>query len=103
MKKNLFYALAASVMLAATAGLLTACSSNDDNPVVTPQEPTDFAPAASYRSGSSCKSRGYEGIYWTSTVEEDPYYSHELHFYTSGADMGTMGRYCGFTIRPVQF
>jgi formylglycine-generating enzyme required for sulfatase activity len=32
-KKNLFYTLAASVMLAATAGLTAACTSNDDNPV----------------------------------------------------------------------
>lgn len=44
--KRFFHALAASVMLAATAGLLTACTINDDNPVVTPPEPTDFAPAA---------------------------------------------------------
>ena len=32
MKKNNFYALLASVMLAAMAGLLTSCTSNDDNP-----------------------------------------------------------------------
>ena len=32
-KKNLFYTLAASVMLAAMGGLMTACTSNDDNPV----------------------------------------------------------------------
>ena len=37
-KKNLFYTLAASVMLAATAGLMTACVASDDNPV-TPTEP----------------------------------------------------------------
>ena len=32
MKKDVFYTLLASVMLAATAGLTTACTSNDDNP-----------------------------------------------------------------------
>ena len=32
-KKKLFYTLAASVMLAAMGGLMTACTSNDDNPV----------------------------------------------------------------------
>ena len=45
-KNTFFHTLAASVMLAATAGLMTACTSNDDNPVETPPEPTDFAPAA---------------------------------------------------------
>lgn len=39
MKKNNFYALLASVMLAATAGLMTACTSNDDNP--TPRGPSE--------------------------------------------------------------
>ena len=39
MKKNNFYALLASVMLAATAGLMTACTSNDDNP--TPSGPSE--------------------------------------------------------------
>ena len=37
-KKKLFYTLAASVMLAAMAGLMTACVASDDNPV-TPTEP----------------------------------------------------------------
>ena len=40
MKKNVFYALLASVMLAATAGLTTACTSNDDNPA-TPSGPSE--------------------------------------------------------------
>ena len=31
--KRFFYTLAASVMLAAMGGLMTACTSNDDNPV----------------------------------------------------------------------
>ena len=39
MKKNNFYALLASVMLAAMAGLMTACTSNDDNP--TPSDPSE--------------------------------------------------------------
>ena len=39
MKRNNFYALLASVMLAATAGLMTACTSNDDNP--TPSGPSE--------------------------------------------------------------
>lgn len=39
MKKNNFYALLASVMLAAMAGLLTSCTSNDDNP--TPSGPSE--------------------------------------------------------------
>lgn len=39
MKRNNFYALLASVMLAATAGLMTACTSNDDNP--TPRGPSE--------------------------------------------------------------
>ena len=33
MKKKLFYTLAASLMLAAMGGLMTACTDNDDNPV----------------------------------------------------------------------
>ncbi len=40
MKRNNFYALLASVMLAATAGLMTACTSNDDNPA-TPSGPSE--------------------------------------------------------------
>lgn len=40
MKKNNFYALLASVMLAAVAGLMTACTSNDDNPA-TPSGPSE--------------------------------------------------------------
>ena len=40
MKKNNFYALLASVMLAAMAGLLTSCTSNDDNPA-TPSGPSE--------------------------------------------------------------
>ena len=40
MKKNFFHALLASVMLAATAGLTTACTSNDDNPA-TPSGPSE--------------------------------------------------------------
>ena len=39
MKKDVFYTLLASVMLAATAGLTTACTSNDDNP--TPSGPSE--------------------------------------------------------------
>ena len=38
-KKNNFYAFLASVMLAATVGLMTACTSNDDNP--TPSGPSE--------------------------------------------------------------
>lgn len=40
MKKDVFYTLLASVMLAATAGLTTACTSNDDNPA-TPNGPSE--------------------------------------------------------------
>ena len=40
MKKNNFYALLASVMLAAMAGLLTSCTSNDDNHA-TPSGPSE--------------------------------------------------------------
>ena len=40
MKKNFFHVLLASVMLAATAGLMTACTSNDDNPT-TPNGPSE--------------------------------------------------------------
>lgn len=40
MKKDVFYTLLASVMLAATAGLTTACTSNDDNPT-TPNGPSE--------------------------------------------------------------
>ena len=40
MKKDVFYTLLASVMLAATAGLTTACTSNDDNPA-TPSGPSE--------------------------------------------------------------
>jgi len=39
MKKNFFNALLASVMLAATAGLMASCTSDDDNPA-TPSDPT---------------------------------------------------------------
>ena len=39
MKKDVFYTLLASVMLAAMAGLLTSCTSNDDNP--TPSGPSE--------------------------------------------------------------
>ena len=40
MKKNFFHVLLVSVMLAATAGLMTACTSNDDNPA-TPSGPSE--------------------------------------------------------------
>ena len=43
MKKNILNTLLASVMLAATAGLMVACNANDDNAVAEPK--TDFAPA----------------------------------------------------------
>ena len=41
--KQFFYTLAASVMLAAMGGLMTACTSNDDNPVTPEQEETNPA------------------------------------------------------------
>ena len=40
MKKNILHTLLASVMLAATAGLTTACASNDGNPA-TPSDPSE--------------------------------------------------------------
>ena len=40
MKRNNFYALLASVMLAATAGLMTACTIHEDNPT-TPNGPSE--------------------------------------------------------------
>ena len=40
MKKNVFYALLASVMLAATAGLMTSCTIHEDNPA-TPNGPSE--------------------------------------------------------------
>ena len=63
---------------------------------------TMFIPAASYRDGSSFKSRGVYGCVWSSLLSTDhPDYAWELDFGSSGCDMSIGSRSYGFSVRGI--
>lgn len=61
-----------------------------------------FLPAAGYRDGSSVRSVGSDGCYWSSSLYESyPYYAYYLYFYSGYVDWDYYYRYYGHTVRAV--
>ena len=62
-----------------------------------------FLPAAGRRYDASFNRRGSYGYYWSSALYTDfPDYAWGLRFNSSGAYVGSLNRYVGFTVRAVQ-
>ena len=64
-----------------------------------------FLPAAGYRGGSPLNIAGDDGIYWSSSLNEDyPSYARLCFFYSSyvGSSDDGYNRCCGFSVRPVK-
>ena len=61
-----------------------------------------FLPAAGYRSSSSLTYAGSYGGYWSRSLSADyPDGAWSFGFTNGGYGMSSLGRYCGFTVRPV--
>jgi hypothetical protein len=62
-----------------------------------------FLPCAGYGYGTSLDESGSYGSYWSSVPRSgSSYYSWDLHLDSSGHYRSDNGRYCGFSVRPVQ-
>ena len=60
-----------------------------------------FLPAAGVRDGSSLGSAGSNGLYWSSTPNDDYYFAYDLYFNSVNRRMNYYYRYCGLSVRPV--
>ena len=64
---------------------------------------TIFFPAAGHRYYLELRDAGIQGIYWSSTLDEDyEYGAYGFDVYSDGAGWSGNHRYYGFTVRPVQ-
>ena len=61
-----------------------------------------FLPAAGYRDGTTLRSVGNYGNFWSSSLYEgDPNYAWRLYFGSDRVGRGSYGRYGGRSVRPV--
>ena len=61
-----------------------------------------FLPAAGFRSSSTLFNAGYNGDYWSSSLNESrPYYAYELHFFSDYYDWNNGSRFYGQAVRAV--
>ena len=61
-----------------------------------------FLPAAGGRDGSSLYNAGLSGLYWSSSLDTDPYGAWSFYCGLGGRCMYDNNRYCGRSVRPVR-
>ena len=61
-----------------------------------------FLPAAGYRNGANRYGAGYDGYYWSSSLQTgDPNGAYDLYFNSGNAEWSHCFRYYGHAVRPV--
>ncbi len=61
-----------------------------------------FLPAAGYRSADCLRSVGFDGCYWSSSLNtDDPLDAYDVYFDKNGERLGNSSRYFGNSVRPV--